>query len=170
MLGKPLHTLGFPSSDCVSPGHSLHKQREGSKSIPLGKPRLPTLLSASALSNHLPSCIFFLPCSEVLRLWFPPTLPKFSCMGSSAETIQPLVLRWGSLALPIPSLQPQLLASRELTPVQRTMETSPVIVLQVTRALSSDLHLFCRFWSPLVSVSTSGVYNSGLMSSCNTHP
>jgi len=138
MLGKPLHTLGFPSSDCVSPGHSLHKQREGSKSIPLGKPRLPTLLSASALSNHLPSCIFFLPCSEVLRLWFPPTLPKFSCMGSSAETIQPLVLRWGSLALPIPSLQPQLLASRELTPVQRTMETSPVIVLQVTRALSSD--------------------------------
>ena len=139
MLGKPLHTLGLPSSDCVSPGHSRHKQRKDSKSIPLGKPHLSTLLSASALSNLLPFCIFFLPCSEVLRLWFPPTLPEASCLGSSAETIQALVLKWGG-----PWRCPSLLSSLSCLPVESSLQSrepwklpqSPV--LQVTRALSSN--------------------------------
>lgn len=126
MLDKPLHAPGFPSSDCVSPGLSLHKQREDSKSAPLGKSHLPALLSPSALPNLLLFCIFLLPHSEVLRLWFSPALPKASCLDSIAETIQALVLRWVSLCGARPFSPPQLLVSGELTPILGTMEISPV--------------------------------------------
>ena len=117
MLGKPLHTLGFPNSDCVSPGHSLHKQREDSKSIPLGKPRLPTLLSASALSNLLPYCIFFLPCSEVLRLWFLPPSPNPPAWVPVRRQYRHWCSGWG------PWRCPSLLSSLSCLPLESSLQS-----------------------------------------------
>lgn len=91
MLDKPLHTPGFPHSDCVSPGLLLHKQREDYKSALLCKALLPTALCL-LLAKSSSLCLLLLPHSELLRLWFPPALPKASCTGSLAETIQALVL------------------------------------------------------------------------------
>lgn len=125
MLDKPLHTPGFPSSDCVSPEFMLHKQREGSKSAPLGKFLLPTLLSAWALPN-LPFCLFLLPHSEMLRLWFPPTLPKALC--SITETTQALesgVQQCGPLLQSHSLLSEELLA-QDFTPISETIKTLPV--------------------------------------------
>ena len=95
----------FPSMDWVSPGPSLRKQSADSVSTPLGTSRLPSLLPASVL----PSLLYFASFSSLTQkcqTMVSSCLPRASCSGSTAKTIQALGLQ-GRLAVPGPSLQPQ---------------------------------------------------------------
>lgn len=114
---QTLHTLGFPSSGlCISRTLTPQTKERIPSRFHQASPTLSTLGALPLPCQSLPFCIFSSLAQEVLRLWFPPTSLK-ACLGSSAETIQALVLMGVPWRCSIPSLQPQLLACREPTPV-----------------------------------------------------